>query len=104
MIPAVSEGQYDIGMTGITIRDDRKAEGRFLRSLHALASMFMLVRADEEPLHRRQELRARFEDVLIGAQAGTTPFYVAVYDLLDGNEAQPAHQAVRDLRRDASRR
>src|SRR5262249_6487613 len=24
MIPAVSEGQYDIGMTGITIRDDRK--------------------------------------------------------------------------------
>src|SRR5436190_13196695 len=24
MIPAVSQGQYDIGMTGITIKDDRK--------------------------------------------------------------------------------
>ena len=24
MIPAVSQGQYDMGMTGITIRDDRK--------------------------------------------------------------------------------
>jgi polar amino acid transport system substrate-binding protein len=27
MIPAVSEGQFDIGMTGITIRDDRKEMG-----------------------------------------------------------------------------
>ena len=29
MIPAVSEGQYDIGMTGITIRDDRKEKVDF---------------------------------------------------------------------------
>ncbi|OYW49445.1 MAG: basic amino acid ABC transporter substrate-binding protein, partial [Rhodobacterales bacterium 12-65-15] len=26
MIPAVSEGQFDLGMTGITIRDDRKEQ------------------------------------------------------------------------------
>ena len=29
MIPAVSEGQFDMGMTGITIRDDRKETGDF---------------------------------------------------------------------------
>ncbi len=30
-----------------------------------------------------------FDDGLIGSQAGTTPFYVAVYDVLDGDEANP---------------
>jgi SAM-dependent methyltransferase len=39
MIQAVSDGQYNIGMTGITIKDERKAEGRFLRSLHALRTV-----------------------------------------------------------------
>lgn len=29
MIPAVSEGQFDIGMTGITIRDDRREKVDF---------------------------------------------------------------------------
>ena len=88
MIPAVSEGQYDIGMTGITIRDDRDGAGRLLRSLHALGDVHAGARR-RGPLHRRRELRRRTTDLLIGAQAGTTPFYVAVYDLLDGNEANP---------------
>jgi polar amino acid transport system substrate-binding protein len=29
------------------------------------------------------------EDLLVGAQAGTTNFYVAVYEVLDGNEDNP---------------
>ncbi|MFC1961011.1 basic amino acid ABC transporter substrate-binding protein, partial [Chloroflexota bacterium] len=29
------------------------------------------------------------EDLLIGAQPGTTPFYTAVYEILDGDEANP---------------
>ena len=29
------------------------------------------------------------EKLLIGAQAGTSPFYVAVYNVLDGNEQNP---------------
>ena len=29
MIPAVSEGQFDLGMTGITIKDDRKEKVDF---------------------------------------------------------------------------
>ena len=32
---------------------------------------------------------AAVEDGLVGAQAGTTPFYVAVYEVLDGNEQNP---------------
>ncbi len=87
MIPAVSEDQYDIGMTGITIRDDRKAMVDF-SAPYMRSEMFMLVRADEARFSDQASFIA-LDDTLIGAQAGTTPFYVAVYDLLDGNEANP---------------
>ncbi len=87
MIPAVSEGQYDVGMTGITIRDDRREKVDF--SIPYMRSeMFMLVRADEERFTNAEEFAA-IEDGLIGAQAGTTPFYTAVYEVLDGDEANP---------------
>jgi polar amino acid transport system substrate-binding protein len=87
MIPAVSEGQYDIGMTGITIRDDRAEQVDF-SDPYMRSEMFMLVRADEDRFADEAGFHAR-DDLLIGAQPGTTPFYVAVYDLLDGNEANP---------------
>ena len=87
MIPAVSEGQYDVGMTGITIRDDRKEKVDFSDS-YMTSQMFMLVRADESNFTDGPSFSA-FEDGLVGAQAGTTPFYVAVYDMLDANEANP---------------
>ena len=47
MIPAVSEGQADIGMTGITIRDDRKEKVDF-SDPYMRSEMLMLVRADED--------------------------------------------------------
>ena len=47
MIPAVNEGQYDIGMTGITIRDDR-AEKVDFSDPYMRSEMRMLVRADED--------------------------------------------------------
>lgn len=87
MIPAVSEGQFDMGMTGITITDERKEKVDFSDSYMTSQSV-MLVRGDE----------ARFADaagfsadaaLLIAAQPGTTPFYTAVYEVLDGNEANP---------------
>ena len=87
MIPAVSEGQYDIGMTGITIREDR-AEVVDFSDPYMRSEMFMLVRADEDRFTDAASFAA-FEDGLVGAQPGTTPFYVAVYDVLDGNEANP---------------
>jgi polar amino acid transport system substrate-binding protein len=88
MIPAVHEGQYDIGMTGITIRADRAEQVDF-SDPYMRSETFMLVRAEEDRFSDEASFIAGPDDLLIGAQAGTTPFYVAVYDLLDGNEANP---------------
>ncbi len=87
MIPAVSEGQFDVGMTGITIREDR-AEVVDFSDAYMRSEMLMLVRADEDRFTDGASFAA-FEDGLVGAQPGTTPFFVAVYDMLDGDEANP---------------
>ncbi len=87
MIPAVSEGQYDIGMTGITIRDDRKEKVDFSEP-YMRSEMVMLVRGDETRFTDAKSFGAD-EKLLIAAQPGTTPFYTAVYEILDGNEANP---------------
>lgn len=87
MIPAVSEGQFDMGMTGITIREDRMEVVDF-SDAYMRSEMLMLVRADEDRFTDGASFAA-FEDGLVGAQAGTTPFYTAVYEMLDGDEANP---------------
>lgn len=87
MIPAVSEGQFDLGMTGITIRDDRKAAVDFSDS-YMTSEMVMLVRGDETRFSDAAGFAAD-DDLLMAAQPGTTPFYVGVYEVLDGNEANP---------------
>src|SRR3954471_23764260 len=87
MIQAVSDNQYNIGMTGITIKDDRKQKVDF-SDPYMRSEQFMLVRGDESRFTDAKTFAA-FKDGLIGAQAGTTPFYVAVYNVLDGNEQNP---------------
>ena len=87
MIQAVSDGQYEIGMTGISIKEERKEKVDF-SDPYLRSEMFMLVRGDEDRFGDAQSFAA-FEDGLVGAQPGTTPFYVAVYDVLDGDEANP---------------
>jgi len=87
MIPAVSGGQYDMGMTGITIRDDRKEQVDF-SDPYMRSEMVMLVRGDEARFTDAKSFGANAE-LLMAAQPGTTPFYVGVYEVLDGNEANP---------------
>lgn len=87
MIQAVSDNQYNIGMTGITIKDDRKQKVDF-SDPYMRSEQFMLVRGDEKRFSDAKTFAA-FKDGLIGAQAGTTPFYTAVYSVLDGNEQNP---------------
>ncbi|WP_209086755.1 transporter substrate-binding domain-containing protein [Agrobacterium tumefaciens] len=87
MIQSVSAGQYEIGMTGISIKDDRKEKVDF-SAPYMRSEMFMLVRADENRFTDAKSFAA-FDKGLVGAQAGTTPFYTAVYDVLDGNEQNP---------------
>ena len=87
MIAAVGEGQYDMGMTGITIREDR-AEIVDFSDPYMRSEMVMMVRGDENRFADAAGFAAN-EDLLVAAQPGTTPFYVAVYDVLDGDEANP---------------
>ncbi len=87
MIPAVSEGQYDMGMTGITIREDR-AEVVDFSDKYMTSEMVMMVRGDEDRFTDAASFAAN-DDLLMAAQPGTTPFYVGVYDVLDGDEANP---------------
>jgi polar amino acid transport system substrate-binding protein len=87
MIQAVSDNQYNIGMTGITIKEDRKQKVDF-SDPYMRSQQFMLVRGDENRFTDAKSFGA-FKDGLVGAQPGTTPFYTAVYEVLDGNEQNP---------------
>lgn len=85
MIASVSQGQFDMGMTGITIRDDR-AEVVDFSDAYMRSEMVMLVRGDEGRFADAAAFGAD-ADLLIGAQPGTTPFYVGIYEVLDGDES-----------------
>ncbi len=74
-------------MTGITIRDDRKEKVDFSDS-YMTSQMVMMVRGDETRFSDAASFAAD-DTLLIAAQPGTTPFYVGVYEVLDGNEANP---------------
>ena len=87
MIQAVRDGQFDVGMDGITINDERKAQIDFSEP-YLTSEQLMLVRADETRFTDNVSFAANAE-FLVGAQAGTTNFYTAVYSVLDGDEANP---------------
>jgi polar amino acid transport system substrate-binding protein len=87
MIPAIKDGQFDVGMDGITINDERKQQVDF-SDPYMTSQQFMLVRADEDRFTDAKAFGAN-EKLLIAAQAGTTNFYSAVYNVLDGDEKNP---------------
>ena len=87
MIAAVQESQFDVGMDGISITDERKEQVDF-SDPYMVSQMFMLVRADEDRFSTPEEFAAD-PNLLIGSQSGTTNFYTAVYEVLDGDEANP---------------
>jgi polar amino acid transport system substrate-binding protein len=84
MIQSVRDGQFDVGMDGITINDERKAQVDF-SAPYMVSQQFMLVRANETRFADEKAFGADAK-LLVGAQAGTTNFYVAVYNVLDGDE------------------
>ena len=87
MIQAVADAQFDVGMDGITITAERAQVVDF-SDPYMNSQQFMLVRADEERFDSPDAF-ASDENLLVGAQAGTTGFYTAVYDILDGDETNP---------------
>lgn len=87
MIEAVRSGQFDIGADGITITAERDEQIDFTKPFITVEQYF-LVRADEESFTDKAGFAAN-PDLLFGAQAGTSSFYTAIYDVLDGDEANP---------------
>ncbi len=84
MIDAVSQGWFDIGMTGITIREDRTDKVDF-SDPYMTSQMRMIVAGDEARFTDAGGFAAN-PDLLAGAQPGTTPFYVTLYDILGGGD------------------
>jgi ABC-type amino acid transport substrate-binding protein len=87
MIAAINAGQFDIGMDGVTITAERAEQVDF-SAPYMTSQQFMLVSADEDRFATPADFAANPE-LLIGSQAGTSGFYTAVYDILDGDEANP---------------
>lgn len=87
MIEAVRAGQFDVGADGITITAERAQQIDFTAPFITVEQYF-LVRADEDRITGAQSF-AEDTSLLFGAQAGTSSFYTAVYDVLDGDEANP---------------
>jgi polar amino acid transport system substrate-binding protein len=87
MIQAIRDGQFDVGMDGITITDERGKQVAF-SDPYMRSQQFMLVRKGETRFTGPKDFAANAK-LLIGSQAGTTNFYAAVYNVLDGNEQNP---------------
>jgi polar amino acid transport system substrate-binding protein len=75
MIQAVHDGQYDVGMDGISITDARKQQIDF-SDPYMSSKEFMLVRADNTSISDPGSFAADSK-LLAGAQAGTSNFYDA---------------------------
>jgi polar amino acid transport system substrate-binding protein len=74
LISAVGEGQYDAGITGISIREERRSVVDFSDPYINL-DQFLLVRGDEERFTSLEELAAN-DELILGVQAGTSGFFV----------------------------
>ena len=80
MIEAVRQGQFDVGMDGISITAEREEVIDFSEPFISV-DQYMLVRADEERITGPESFTPG-SGLLIGAQTGTTSFYTAIYDFL----------------------
>jgi polar amino acid transport system substrate-binding protein len=80
MIEAVRQGQFDVGMDGISITAEREEVIDFTDPFISV-DQFMMVRADETRIADASSFTPD-SGLLIGAQTGTTSFYTAIYDFL----------------------
>ncbi len=87
MIEAVRTGQFDIGADGITINAEREEQIDFTTPFITVEQYF-LVRADDDRITGVESFSSD-TSLLFGAQSGTSAFYTAIYDVLDGDEANP---------------
>ena len=74
LISSVSEGQYDMGMTGISITEERKAQVDF-SDPYINMDQYLLVRAGEDRFANLDEFAAN-PDLILGVQQGTSGFFL----------------------------
>ncbi|MCS7071669.1 MAG: transporter substrate-binding domain-containing protein, partial [Anaerolinea sp.] len=74
LIAAVGEGQYDAGITGISIREERRSIVDFSDPYINL-DQYLLVRKGEDRFSSLDEFAAN-DDLILGVQAGTSGFFV----------------------------
>lgn len=84
MLEGVRKGDFDVAMDGISITDERKQQVDF-SDPYMVSEQVMLVRAGETRFSDKVGFAAD-ANFLVGAQTGTSNFYTAVYDVLDGDE------------------
>ena len=87
MIEAVRQGQFDVGMDGITINDEREEVIDF-SDAYIVMDQFMMVRADEDRITGPESFTPE-SGLRIGSQTGTTSYYTAIYDFLGADEGDP---------------
>jgi polar amino acid transport system substrate-binding protein len=91
MITAINQKQYDVGMDGISITDERKQQVDFSDAYLTVEQRF-LVRADENRFATGKDFTAN-KDLKIGAQSGTSGFYTAT-SLLGLKEGETSPRLV----------
>ncbi len=87
MIESVRSGQFDVGMDGISVNEQRSAQVDF-SAPYMRAQLLMLVRADETRFRDPASFRAN-PKLLAGAQPGTTSFYATSRELLGTPSTNP---------------
>jgi len=87
MIESVRSGQFDVGMDGISVTDERRSQVDF-SAPYMRAQLLMLVRADEARFRDPASFRANAR-LLAGAQPGTTSFYATGRELLGAPGTSP---------------
>jgi polar amino acid transport system substrate-binding protein len=87
MIQSVRDGQFHVGMDGISITAERRKQVDFSEP-YLRSEMILMVRAKEKRFADASSFKANAK-LLVGAQAGTTNFYTAVNELLDGKQNSP---------------
>ncbi len=87
MIESIRSGQFDVGMDGISVTDERRSQVDF-SAPYMRAQLLMLVRADETRFRDATSFRANAR-LLAGAQPGTTSFYATARELLGTASTSP---------------
>ena len=81
IIPGIQTGKYDMGMAGMTVKDERKEQVNFSDS-YATGVQVVIVK-DDSPITSVDDLFADGASTVVGTQAGTTGFIYATSDIED---------------------